>query len=50
VNDQTDSQLLRAYAEHWSEPAFANWCGNIQNVHPAKAGWGDALKERFNHG
>jgi len=23
VNDQTDSQLLRAYAEHRSEPAFA---------------------------
>jgi hypothetical protein len=22
VNDQTDSQLLRAYAEHRSEPAF----------------------------
>jgi len=23
VNDLTDSQLLRAYAEHRSEPAFA---------------------------
>src|SRR5450756_959949 len=23
MNDQTDSQLLRAYAEHRSEPAFA---------------------------
>lgn len=23
MNDETDSQLLRAYAEHRSEPAFA---------------------------
>ena len=27
MNDQTDSQLLRAYAEHRSEPVFAELVG-----------------------
>ena len=31
VNDQTDSQRLRAYAEHRSEPAFAEL--SSVNVH-----------------
>ncbi|MEP6664721.1 MAG: sigma factor, partial [Verrucomicrobiota bacterium] len=36
MNDQTDSQLLRAYAEHYSDPAFAELvCRYVDLIHSA---------------
>lgn len=32
VNDPTDSQLLRAYAEHRYEPAFADVGGDVRSL------------------
>ena len=32
VNDPTDSQLLRAYAEHRSEPAFADVGDDVRSL------------------